>query len=470
MDGLTDPPKLELSLTGLRGRPPQRFEIGAAGGWIGRGRDCEIQIDDPDRFISLKHARIDYAGGQFWLTDQSTNGTRLNNAATPIASGQRYPLHDGDHLHMGLFDLQVGTGPAAASSLDGAASPRAAPATRETDPLLQFASGPPAAGPSPSTGRDALGAPDPLASLLSDLTVQPSVPEGSLPPNDSGARFVGTASQLARRPASLPPAPAALPPTPVATPAATFATEAAATSPAKPPTDDVLNTMAAGIADLSPTLRPVLEPAPPSSPGDDPAQALALTPPRPARPIDPAAASLAAFWCGVGIIPRQLGPNDLIDVMAEFGMAFREATEGFSRLLGQSGLAGGTERNPLAAGHSGLRRHLEARDAGEMRLDEAVRDIFGRNEQRNRDYRDAVHAAVERMVQGLSARAIEQRFADMVRGRFTRSRQSELWSLFRAFEKELSQIARAQFQDDVEQRTRGEAPRPTRYAKDGFDL
>jgi type VI secretion system protein ImpI len=455
MDSWRDPPKLELSLTGPRGRLPQTFQIGAAGGWIGRGRDCEINIDDPDRFVSLKHARIDYVGGQFWLTDQSTNGTHLNDAVKPIESGRRYPLRDGDHFRVGLIDVQVGACSVTEPSLRGEL------ATGESDPLLEFDPGPPAAGLGPSTPRNPLRAPDPLASLLSDLTARPSVPETKSSPNDSSGRFVGTTSQLASRTAAPPSAQASTTP-------ATSAAGGGATSPARPPAVDILSVMAAGIADLS----PALEPAGPRPREDEATPAVALPLARPPRPIDPATASVAAFWCGVGIIPHHLGPNDLVDVMGEFGLAFREVTEGLSKVLGQSSPAGTMERNPLGAGPSGLRRYLEQRHEGGMRLDEAVREILSRHEQRDRAYREAVRGAVERMAQSLSASAIERRFSDtdMVRGRFARSREAELWRLFRAFEKEFSQLAEARFQDDVKQQLRREPPGPAGDAGNGFEL
>jgi hypothetical protein len=80
MDRLTDPPKLEVSLTGPRARSPQTFETGTARGGTGCSRNCEIRIDD--------------AGSPFWLTDPSRNGIRFNDAATPIANDQRHPLRN----------------------------------------------------------------------------------------------------------------------------------------------------------------------------------------------------------------------------------------------------------------------------------------------------------------------------------------------------------------------------------------
>lgn len=71
MDGQREPPKLEVSLTGPHGRPPQRFQIGAAGGWIGRGRDCEIKIGDGAADSSLE-IRPDLSAMAKWDPDRGS--------------------------------------------------------------------------------------------------------------------------------------------------------------------------------------------------------------------------------------------------------------------------------------------------------------------------------------------------------------------------------------------------------------
>ncbi len=465
MDAKGDAPALTLTLTGPRGLPPRIYRLGVAGGWIGRGRDCEVPIDDPDRFVSLKHARIDRAGGQFWITDQSSNGTFLNGAAAPLANGRRHPLTNGDRIRVGLFDLGVAVDQGEAAETPGGSRQAG---LSHLDPLLEFAREPLAARPGAPLHAPPLPLrePDPLAALLSDLagTVAgggpPAAEPGGEPAPEPARLFVGSASAHAAREPALPAFPTtaepsdSVPPVPVPAPIPTSVpTSVPGAAAVKTTGGTMLAAMAAEIADLTPALRPAEPPAPPTpaEPVWEPERGKA-----PARPVDPATAALAAFWCGLGIIPRQLDPSDLVDVMAELGVALREAAEGLSGLLGRAGGDGETDRNPFGSGHGGLRRYLEARPAGGVRLDEAVRAAFARNEQRRLAYRAAVRAGVARMAQSLSASAIERRFGEVLQARFPRARQAELWRLFRAMEKEFAELAEAQFQNEVEQQLRGE--------------
>jgi hypothetical protein len=55
----------------------RRLVVGSTGATIGRSRQCEIVIDDPN--VSRRHAEVRPRGGAWVLTDLgSTNGSRLN--------------------------------------------------------------------------------------------------------------------------------------------------------------------------------------------------------------------------------------------------------------------------------------------------------------------------------------------------------------------------------------------------------
>lgn len=445
---------LELSVSDPRGSAARKFRVNEAGGWIGRGRNCEVIIDDPDRFVSLQHARIDYVNGQFWLTDQSTNGTFLNDAVAPLVHGKRQSLHDGDRLRVGLFDIRItlrttgGVDDADETQAIGDSAVREGPG-----PLLEFDGSPGASiSAMPNARRRE---PDPLAVLIADLAKRPSgaeAPEKVTASGDPVAQPVGTASRVAEMAARAP----------ISRDAADRAEiPEVKVAPAPPESRGMgmLGLITAEVAHLSPALREpaaALESVPPEQEsGSDPRKALPEA--RAPRPIDPATAAVAAFWCGLGIIPRELHANDLIDVMAELGMAFREAAEGFSALLGSPQAASATDRNPFGNGHGGLRRHFEARDPGAMRLDEAVREVFARNEQRKRAYREAVREGIARMAESLTPSAVERKFAGAARGRFLRSRHAELWRMYCALENELGRFAQAEFQADVERHLQGDA-------------
>ena len=63
---------------------------------IGRSADNTIAIDDD--FASVRHARLVFRGGQWWLEDmRSTNGTWLNGNRLSAPT----PLHSGDTIAVG---------------------------------------------------------------------------------------------------------------------------------------------------------------------------------------------------------------------------------------------------------------------------------------------------------------------------------------------------------------------------------
>lgn len=84
-----------------------RKTFGPQGGLIGRGVDNDWVLSDPERFLSSKHCQISKEGGQYYLTDLSTNGTFLNGAAEPLGRGSRVALNDGDCFDVGDYRFKV---------------------------------------------------------------------------------------------------------------------------------------------------------------------------------------------------------------------------------------------------------------------------------------------------------------------------------------------------------------------------
>lgn len=76
-----------------------------AGGSIGRGPDNDLTLDDPGKYISRVHARIDWRGEQFYLTDTGSNPSLVNER--PLGNGRERLLEEGDRLVIGDYGLQV---------------------------------------------------------------------------------------------------------------------------------------------------------------------------------------------------------------------------------------------------------------------------------------------------------------------------------------------------------------------------
>lgn len=75
------------------------------GGTIGRSLQNDWILPDPDRFISGRHATIDYKGGIYYLVDTSSNGVYLNGDCEPLGKGKPQRLFNGDRIRMGDFEI-----------------------------------------------------------------------------------------------------------------------------------------------------------------------------------------------------------------------------------------------------------------------------------------------------------------------------------------------------------------------------
>jgi len=78
-----------------------------AGGTIGRSLQNDWILPDPDRYISGRHASIDFRGGMYYLVDTSRNGVYLNGDCEPIGKGNPRRLFNGDKLRLGDFEIEV---------------------------------------------------------------------------------------------------------------------------------------------------------------------------------------------------------------------------------------------------------------------------------------------------------------------------------------------------------------------------
>ena len=82
-------------------------EFHDGGGTIGRSLQNDWILPDPDRYISGRHAAIDFKGGIYYLIDTSSNGVYINDEMEPIGKGNPRRLFNGDKLRMGDFRFRV---------------------------------------------------------------------------------------------------------------------------------------------------------------------------------------------------------------------------------------------------------------------------------------------------------------------------------------------------------------------------
>ncbi len=82
-------------------------EFNEDGGTIGRSLQSDWILPDPDRYISGKHATVDFQGGAYYLADVSSNGVFVNDDSEPLGKGNPRRLFDGDKIRMGDFEFLV---------------------------------------------------------------------------------------------------------------------------------------------------------------------------------------------------------------------------------------------------------------------------------------------------------------------------------------------------------------------------
>jgi type VI secretion system protein ImpI len=81
----------------------QTQEFSACGGTIGRSLDNDWVFPDPHRYVSGRHALIDFQAGAYYLIDTSRNGVYINDADAPVGRGHPQRIFDGDILRIGDY-------------------------------------------------------------------------------------------------------------------------------------------------------------------------------------------------------------------------------------------------------------------------------------------------------------------------------------------------------------------------------
>jgi len=471
----TDPsaPCLLLSVTGPGGTRARACRIGPAGAWIGRSPSCDVFIEDPERIVSLQHCRIDFADGHYGITDQSTNGTYLNGAGEPLPKGERRPLEVGDRFRVGRFQITTeapmpDTPDAPLALVEPATSPLLDPPWALNEPPAERAQQSDAV----LRGTNGKHTSERLERLLSDL-----IPDAGATPRN---RRLDCDLALFPRSSPAEPAPAVPPDVPPVALAEPFSAPAksvpppgtppvAATADPSPgprtvprpivspdtelnrnPFDDLAHVMTGRITHPADASGPPLRTPPPN--GADPQSAACV----PYRGGAAATTALAAFWCGLGMVPANLDPASLASLMAQFGSALREAADGFGVLLGSCGQSDRSATNPFIDGRRGLRRFIGRGEPAAPRLEDAVHDVFTLAAEHEDAYVDAVRGALLHALVSMTPRAVEARFRTSLRSHPLRqaARRAELIELMSSMEDELVELAEAQFRRELRERMR----------------
>ena len=82
-----------------------QFVMEGTAALLGRSRNCNWHLPDPQNAISSRHAEIRRDGESYLLKDISTNGTFLNDGAERLAAEHR--LAPGDLVRIGRYEILV---------------------------------------------------------------------------------------------------------------------------------------------------------------------------------------------------------------------------------------------------------------------------------------------------------------------------------------------------------------------------
>jgi type VI secretion system protein len=82
-------------------------EFGQNGGTIGRSLESDWVLPDAQRFVSSRHASIDFRSGSYYIIDTSSNGVYINGSNQPVGRGNPQRLFPGDRVRMGDYEMLV---------------------------------------------------------------------------------------------------------------------------------------------------------------------------------------------------------------------------------------------------------------------------------------------------------------------------------------------------------------------------
>ncbi|MGE0500230.1 MAG: type VI secretion system-associated FHA domain protein TagH [Rhizobiaceae bacterium] len=437
---------------------------------IGRSPDSDWQIDDPDMFVSRAHCRIAGAGGSYTVTDISSSGLFIDDAARPLGAGNSAPLRAGMRLRMGDYVVRV--------SLQSAEQPAPRPD----------------AGSNLSRSPVDLGGDDFFARREPELQKQPrpsDLPKPFEQPNESVAqpfaklRNVGQSEAFddpfsldplsnpspARKeerprtfiePAGFDPAPGPARAAPQASPPAAFddfgfdrPRSAPPVSPPPSPPQRAPWELPAQEMPQSKPVEPAFQPDP-------------VSPPRVPAASRPVAISdddlRAAFMRGLGLSSAEIPARDAVAEMEKFGSEYRLMMDGIMQLLRKRAeeksnarvaqtVVGASQVNPLKflpTVDDALATILAERSpgflGGRAAIADAIRDLA---QHHVRAWR-GIQSALRRMIDRFDPAALEKELkTEGMNSLLPGGRASKLWQLYQKRHREIAQSAENRFLGEI---------------------
>ena len=81
--------------------------FGQDGGTIGRSLQNDWPLPDRKKYLSARHASIDFRSGTYYIVDTSKNGVYINGEDEPVGRAKPQRLFEGDVIRIGEYEMTV---------------------------------------------------------------------------------------------------------------------------------------------------------------------------------------------------------------------------------------------------------------------------------------------------------------------------------------------------------------------------
>jgi type VI secretion system FHA domain protein len=407
-------------------------EFGHNGGTIGRSLESDWVLPDGQRYLSSRHASIDFRSGSYYIVDTSTNGVYVNDAEQPVGRGKPQRLFTGDRVRIGEYEMSV-------EITDEDDTRETLANDRHVDPVSKAQRVPP-----PDPTRADMVAPHEITAVGIEMLISEEAEVGEIQrvnkANVANLRLEDEVAPAKPKHSERPPeAPAAERPVP-ASPAPT-------PKRAEPPP-------------VSAAVRITQRPPPPKAPPAPPAGAKPALPSTAEQAAAPAATPLLdAFFRGAGLPAQRLDDKQTEQVLHRLGQVMREVVLGVSENLHLRAEQKNVMRvptttiqpqnnNPLkfSAGIEEALTNLLFRESAEyLSAVDAVRETFGDIKQHQQHLLAALRTAVSDYVGRLDPDELESKINNGRVGLINAANKLKYWDLFKDLYQVVSQHQPGQF-------------------------
>jgi type VI secretion system FHA domain protein len=400
------------------------MEFGHNGGTIGRSLESDWVLPDGQRYLSSRHASIDFRSGSYYVVDTSTNGVYVNDAEQPVGRGNPQRLFTGDRVRLGEYEMSV-------EITDEDDTRETLANDRHIDPVSRAQRVPP-----PDPTRADMVAPHEITAVGIEMLIDEEVEASQIRDlNKANAANLRLEDDFARtKPQAQAPA------QPRERPLQTPTDSGTAARRSEPPPVSAAVRIQQRVAPPPPAMKQTTAAGPAPKP----------TPPAAAPHVAAPPPSLDAFFRGAGLAPQRLDDKQADQVLHRLGQLMREVVLGVSENLHLRAEQKNVMRvptttiqpqnnNPLkfSASVEEALNNLLFRDSAEyLSAVDALRETFGDIKQHQQHLLAAVR---------LDPEELESKISNGRSGLMNAANKLKYWDLFKDLYQVVSQHQAGQF-------------------------